>query len=122
MEPTAATTASETTEASSNGHAAGAETFDVHRPADGSVVQSVPIDSPERVAEVVARVRSNQAEWEAIGFAERGRWLQRWRDWMLENREHIADVVQEETGKVRGDSGLESIYLEIGDQLLEQER
>ena len=113
MEPTAATTAPEATEASSNGQAATAETFDVHRPTDGSVIQSVPVDSPERVAEVVARVRSNQGEWEAMGFAERRRWLERWRDWMLDNREHIADVVQEETGKVRGDSGLESIYLEL---------
>ncbi|HYH60252.1 MAG TPA: aldehyde dehydrogenase family protein [Solirubrobacterales bacterium] len=113
MEPSAATTASEATEASSNGHAQSAETFDVHRPTDGSVIQSVAIDSPERVAEVVARVRSNQGEWEAMGFAARRRWLGRWRDWMLANREHIADVVQEETGKVRGDSGLESIYLEM---------
>jgi len=113
MEPTAASTAPETTEASSNGHAATADTFDVHRPTDGSVIQSVPVDSPERVAEVVARVRSNQGEWEAMGFAERRRWLERWRDWMLDNREHLADVVQEETGKVRGDSGLESIYLEL---------
>ena len=113
MEPTAATPTPETTEASSNGHAVGAETFDVHRPADGSIIQSVPIDSPERVTEVVARVRSNQAEWEAMGFAERRRWLERWRDWLLDNREHVADVVQEETGKVRGDSGLESIYLEV---------
>ena len=113
MEPSAATTAPEATEASSNGHAQSAETFDVHRPTDGSVIQSVAIDSPERVAEVVSRVRSNQGEWEAMGFAERRRWLERWRDWMLSNREHIADVVQEETGKVRGDSGLESIYLEM---------
>jgi acyl-CoA reductase-like NAD-dependent aldehyde dehydrogenase len=113
MEPTAATTAPETTEASANGHAGAAETFDVHRPTDGSVIQSVPVDSPERVAEIVARVRSNQADWEAMGFAERRRWLERWRDWLLDNREHIADVVQEETGKVRGDSGLESIYLEV---------
>jgi len=107
------TTAPETTEVGSNGHAAAAESFDVHRPTDGSVIQSVQVDSPERVAEVVARVRSNQAEWVAMGFAERRRWLERWRDWLLENREHIADVVQEETGKVRGDSGLESIYLEM---------
>ncbi|MDQ2677075.1 MAG: aldehyde dehydrogenase family protein [Actinomycetota bacterium] len=112
MEPTAASTAPETAEASSNGHAA-AETFDVHRPADGSVIQGVPVDSPERVTEVVARVRSAQGEWEAMGFAERRRWLERWRDWLLDNREHIADVIQEETGKVRGDSGLESIYLEM---------
>jgi acyl-CoA reductase-like NAD-dependent aldehyde dehydrogenase len=113
MEPTAATQAPETTTASSNGHAVAAETFDVHRPTDGSVIQSVAIDSPERVAEVVARVRSNQSEWEAMGFEGRRRWLERWRDWMLDNREHIADVVQEETGKVRGDSGLESIYVEM---------
>ncbi|MDQ3728765.1 MAG: aldehyde dehydrogenase family protein [Actinomycetota bacterium] len=113
MEPSAVTTAPEATDASSNGHADAAETFDVHRPTDGSVIQSVTVDSPERVAEVVARVRSNQAEWEAMGFAERRRWLERWRDWLLSNREHIADVVQEETGKVRGDSGLESIFLEV---------
>jgi acyl-CoA reductase-like NAD-dependent aldehyde dehydrogenase len=112
MEPTAATSTPEAAEASSNGHAP-AETFDVHRPTDGSVIQSLPVDPPERVAEVVARVRANQAEWEAIGFAGRRRWLERWRDWLLDNREHIADVVQEETGKVRGDSGLESIYLEM---------
>ena len=121
MEPTAATTESGTTEASSNGHAASAETFDVHRPTDGSVIKSVAIDSPERVAEVVARVRSNQSEWEAMGFAERGRWLQRWRDWMLENREHIADVVQEETGKVAV-TPASSPSSRGRDELLEQER
>jgi len=113
MEPSAATTAPEATDASSNEHAAEAETFEVHRPTDGSVIQSVAVDSPERVAEVVARVQSNQAEWLGMGFAERRRWLERWRDWLISNREHIADVVQEETGKVRGDSGLESIYLEM---------
>ena len=71
MEPSAATTAPEATEASSNGHAQSAETFDSTVPTDGSVIQSVAIDSPERVAEVVSRVRSNQGEWEALGFAER---------------------------------------------------
>jgi acyl-CoA reductase-like NAD-dependent aldehyde dehydrogenase len=93
--------------------ASGPESFEVRNPADGSLITSVEIDSPERVAEAVARARAAQPEWEAIGVKGRNRWLARWRDWLLDNRERIADIVQEETGKVRGDSGLESIYVEM---------
>jgi betaine-aldehyde dehydrogenase len=114
MEPTAATEAREKdAETSGNGAAPGTETFEVRRPADGSVIETLAVASPEQVAETVARVRSNQPAWEALGVAGRRRWLERWRDWLLDNRERIADIVQNETGKVRGDSGLESIYLEM---------
>jgi acyl-CoA reductase-like NAD-dependent aldehyde dehydrogenase len=115
MEPTASTKAGPAgaTNGSGNGAAAAAQTFEVLNPADGSVIRTLPIDPPERVAEVVARVREAQAEWQGIGARGRGRWLSRWRDWLLDNRERIAEIVQEETGKVRGDSGLESIYLEM---------
>ena len=50
-----------------SGNGAG-QSFDVHNPATGEVIASVPIDSAERVREVVARVRANQAEWEALGI------------------------------------------------------
>ena len=117
MEPTTATTGqTETGEptGSGNGAAPGvAETFEVHRPTDGSVIETLEVASPERVREVVARVRAAQPEWEAMGVKGRQRWLARWRDWLLENRDRITDIVQEETGKVRGDSGLESVYLEM---------
>jgi acyl-CoA reductase-like NAD-dependent aldehyde dehydrogenase len=113
MEPTASTDRTDASSAPLNGDAPGAQTFDVRRPADGSILQSVPIDPPERVAEVVARVRRAQPAWDAMGVAERARWLARWRDWMLANREALADIVQAETGKVRGDAGLESIYCEM---------
>jgi acyl-CoA reductase-like NAD-dependent aldehyde dehydrogenase len=114
MEPTTATTG-QTGEsaASGNGAAPGAGMFDVHRPTDGSVIQTLEIASPERVAEVVARVRAAQPEWEAMGVKGRRHWIAQWRDWLLDNRERITDVVQEETGKVRGDSSLESVYLEM---------
>ena len=98
--------------ASANG-AGKRETFEVHRPADGSVITELECASPEDVAETVARVRAAQPEWEALGVKGRHRWFEQWRDWLLDNRERIADLVQEETGKVRGDSGLESIYLEM---------
>jgi acyl-CoA reductase-like NAD-dependent aldehyde dehydrogenase len=60
-------------EGASNGKAAATETFDVHRPIDGSVIQTLAIDSPADVAAAVAHVRSNQPAWEAIGFAGRRR-------------------------------------------------
>jgi acyl-CoA reductase-like NAD-dependent aldehyde dehydrogenase len=117
MEPTTATTGqTETGEptGSGNGSAPGVvETFEVHRPTDGSVIETLEIASPEQVREVVARVRAAQPEWEAMGVKGRQRWLARWRDWLLDNRDRITDIVQDETGKVRGDSGLESVYLEM---------
>jgi acyl-CoA reductase-like NAD-dependent aldehyde dehydrogenase len=88
-----------------------AEAFEVHRPADGSLIRNVPIDSPDRVAEVVARVRAAQPEWEAIGIEGRYQWLGRLRDWLIANEDEVADIMQEETGKVRADAALETPYL-----------
>jgi betaine-aldehyde dehydrogenase len=86
-------------------------TFEVHNPADGSLISTVPIDGPDEVRAAVARVRAAQPEWEAIGPAGRYRWLGRWRDWMLANSGTIADVMEAETGKVRNDAALEAPWL-----------
>ena len=90
-----------------------ADTIEVRRPTDGSLITRVPIDPPERVHEVVARVREAQREWEAIGFAGRRRWLGKLRDWLFDNESRVADVMQAETGKVRADAELEGPF--IGD-------
>ncbi|HEX7060152.1 MAG TPA: aldehyde dehydrogenase family protein [Solirubrobacterales bacterium] len=95
--------------ASANG--AGAKTFDVHNPATGGLVATVAIDPPAKVAETVARVRANQAEWEAIGIEGRRHWLGKLRDWLLDNSDRIADTMQSETGKVRAEATTEAIYL-----------
>ena len=97
--------------ASGNGASADGAVFDVHRPADGSVLRQVPVDSPERVAEVVSRVRAAQPEWEAIGLTGRRRWLERLRDWLIENESRVADVMQEETGKVRAEAEQEAPFI-----------
>ena len=94
--------------AAGNGADAESATIEVHRPADGSLIRSIPVDPPGRVAEVVGRVRANQAEWEAIGFAGRRRWLERLRDWMIDHEPRLADVMQEETGKVRAEAEAEA--------------
>jgi acyl-CoA reductase-like NAD-dependent aldehyde dehydrogenase len=106
------TTAGQTaTQAPSHNGAPGAESFDVHRPTDGSVIRSLPIDSPERVGEVVARLRAAQPEWEAMGFAGRRRWMERLRDWILDHQDELDDRMQDESGKVRADATLEAFYL-----------
>ena len=92
------------TEASENGLGADGGSFEVHRPTDHSVIRRIPVDPPQRVAEVVARVRAAQPEWEAIGFAGRRRWLERLRDWILEHQDELDDLMQEESGKVRADA------------------
>ena len=81
------------------------------RPADGSVLTTLPVDGHERVAEVVARVRANQPAWEALGNRGRAKWLDKLRDWLLDHQDEIADTMQAETGKVRGESGGETVYL-----------
>ncbi len=87
------------------------EAIDVRRPTDGSTIRSIGIDPPERVSEVVARLRRNQPAWEALGVDGRYRWLGRLRDWLLDNADEVADLLKEETGKVRADAELEAPYL-----------
>ncbi len=91
--------------------AAAPDHIEVRNPATGGLLATVPIDSPEAVAETVARVRANQAEWEAIGIEGRRHWLNKLRDWLLDNSERVIDTMQAETGKVRADASGEPAYL-----------
>ena len=88
-----------------------AESFEVLNPADHSVIATLPLDGAEHVREVVARVRANQPEWEALGIKGRRQWLGKLRDWLLDHQDEIADTMQAETGKVRGEASSETIYL-----------
>ena len=87
------------------------ESFEVRNPATGEAIRSVRSTRPQRVAEVVARVRANQAEWEALGNKGRHRWLAQLRDWLIDNHDRVADTMQAETGKVRADAASEGVYL-----------
>jgi acyl-CoA reductase-like NAD-dependent aldehyde dehydrogenase len=98
------------TDARGNGKPSG-ETFDVTNPATGEVLTSLEIDGPERVHAVAERLRAAQPAWEALGNDGRARWLAKLRDWMLDNLDEIADTMQAETGKVRGEAGGEVVYL-----------
>ena len=59
----------------------------------------VPDQGAEEVRDAVARLRRNQPAWEALGPAGRGEWVGRLRDWLLDNDERLAELLQAETGK-----------------------
>lgn len=94
-----------------NGGSGGPDQLEVLNPATGERIASVPVDSPEAVAATVARVRANQAEWEAMGIEGRYHWLGKLRDWLLDNQDRVLDTMQAETGKVRADASNEPAYL-----------
>jgi len=83
-------------------------TIEVRNPADGTVVGTVPIDSAETVAAKARELRLYQPEWEALGPRGRKTWLLKFQGWVLDNAEHLTDVVQSETGKVRADASIEA--------------
>jgi acyl-CoA reductase-like NAD-dependent aldehyde dehydrogenase len=81
--------------------------IEVPNPADGKVAGEVPIETAEAVAAKVRELRLFQPEWEAIGPKGRKAWLLRFQDWMIDDAEHIIDVLQSETGKSRVDASIE---------------
>jgi acyl-CoA reductase-like NAD-dependent aldehyde dehydrogenase len=83
-------------------------TITVRNPADGRVVGTVPIETPEAVAAKAGQLRLFQPEWEGLGPRGRKRWLLKYQDWVLDNLEHITEVVQSETGKTRADATIEA--------------
>ena len=87
------------------------DTITVHNPASGRVVGSVPVDGPEVVAAKARQLRAAQQEWEQIGARGRKRWMMKWQEWILDNSDHLTDVLMSETGKSRGDASVEAVAL-----------
>ncbi|MGE4428001.1 MAG: aldehyde dehydrogenase family protein [Solirubrobacteraceae bacterium] len=108
----------------------GRRTLEVRAPSSGAVVAEVPLATADDVARAAAELRVAQPAWEALGLAGRERWLARWRDWLLDEQERLTDLIQQETGKSRGDASIEVVtaaqtinyYLEHGAEFLADRR
>lgn len=70
-------------------------------PVDGSPVCTVPLSTPEDVAEAFSAARSAAAAWRATPMAARRRIMMRFHDLVLEHQDDLLDAVQWETGKSR---------------------
>lgn len=80
---------------------------EIHNPADGSVVGTVPEMSADQVAELAARLREAQPAWEALTPQARAQHLRNWLNWIVDNQERIFGLVHREAGKSWGDAQIE---------------
>jgi acyl-CoA reductase-like NAD-dependent aldehyde dehydrogenase len=76
----------------------------VENPATGQIVASVPDLDAAAVAELAARARAAQPNWEAFGFEARGRILLRAQKWLIDNAERVIETITSETGKTYEDA------------------
>jgi acyl-CoA reductase-like NAD-dependent aldehyde dehydrogenase len=81
----------------------------VENPATGQTIATVPDMSAEQVAEMAARGRAAQPEWEAYGFEGRSRVMLRAQKWVMDNAERIVTTIMSETGKTFEDAELAEI-------------
>jgi acyl-CoA reductase-like NAD-dependent aldehyde dehydrogenase len=81
-------------------------TISVENPATGATIRDVEVTPPDAVKELVARARSAQPGWEALGYEGRGRILKRAQKWLIEHADEVADTISSETGKTREDAML----------------
>jgi acyl-CoA reductase-like NAD-dependent aldehyde dehydrogenase len=81
--------------------------IEVHCPADGRLIGSVPVLDAAQIAAVCSDLRRAQPDWEAMGPRKRGDYLLKWLDWLLDNEQRLLTLVQQETGKSWADASLE---------------
>ena len=79
-------------------------------PATGEVIETLVTDTPEDVLSAVARARSAQPAWAALGVRERARVLQRFRRLLVERGEELAQALSLECGKPRLEAYMAEVF------------
>ncbi|MBF6522149.1 aldehyde dehydrogenase family protein [Nocardia farcinica] len=90
--------------------APGPDVIEVRNPGTGELVGTVPAQGADEVATTVRKLREHQAAWEALGPDGRKEWLLKMQDWIIDNTEQLADVLQSETAKARGDALIDPAF------------
>jgi acyl-CoA reductase-like NAD-dependent aldehyde dehydrogenase len=97
-----------------NGSAPLGADIPVENPATGQIVAHVPDLDAAAVAEVAARARAAQPNWDAFGFEGRGRILLRAQKWLIDNAERVIETIVSETGKTYEDAEFAEIAYAAG--------
>src|SRR4051794_30046500 len=84
----------------------------VSNPATGEAIGSVPVLDRVAVEATVARARTAQPGWEALGANARGRLLRQWADAIWTDRERLMSLIRRETGKTESSALLEVAALD----------
>src|SRR5919198_5052824 len=85
------------------------DTLDSFSPTTGELVGTVPVTAPEAVQSVVDEVAQVQPFWAQLPLADRGRYLRRAAQIILDELDDIRDLIVREQGKVRAEAYLMEI-------------
>ncbi len=85
-------------------------TIDVHNPASGGVVGSVPLHSTEECVAAAKTARQSFTHWRVRTGRERGEMLRSAFELMMERQEELARLIVLENGKVLSDARAEVAY------------
>jgi len=79
-------------------------------PADRKVIGEIECMNDEDVEEALARARAAQPAWAALSFEERGAYMLRALEHLIENQDEFVDVVLGETPKTRTEALMMDIF------------
>ena len=85
----------------------------VHAPFDGGVLATLPTSTRADVSAAARTARAAQPAWAARPVEERSRILLDFHDRVLDDAEHLADLVQAEAGKARLDATEEVLHVAL---------
>ena len=105
----AVTTGNESRQSASSSNGGPQGQLDSFDPATGELVGSVPTITPDQVQSVVDEVAHVQPLWAQLSLGDRGRYLRRAAQVLLDHSDEIAELISREQGKPR----LESFTMEL---------
>ena len=73
-------------------------------PADGSLIATYPIHSPEQVAEILGRAAQTQKAWKQTSPIERADLMMRLSEALLAAKSELAGLMEKEMGKTQGEA------------------
>jgi succinate-semialdehyde dehydrogenase/glutarate-semialdehyde dehydrogenase len=73
-------------------------------PATGGTLYEIEVQTADDVAQAMECARKAQPTWSALSFEERGRYLQRALDTLVQGQDAFIEVIQRESGKSRSDA------------------
>jgi len=88
----------------------GDKTFEVHNPADGSLVKTVVDATDNDLKNAIAAAKAALPAWSAKTAKERANILRKWYNLIMENQEDLAHIMTMEQGKPLSESRGEIAY------------
>jgi betaine-aldehyde dehydrogenase len=83
----------------------------VYRPADGTHLADVKSHTAADVAARAKQLRNAQTGWEQLGVRRRAEWINRYRQWILDNTDRLLKICAEEGGRPINEPMLETTLL-----------